>query len=100
MKNFLKWFISLAAIGSAIGLIIAYFCKSGCCDDCCDDSQNFTEDDDFDLDSDLEPVPEREYVPLNRAAEEVPGTDTVAEQNAPEVPASDDDVDAPVEEKE
>lgn len=66
MKKFLKWFISLAAIGSAIGLIIAYFCKDACCDDCCDDSQDVTEEDDFDLDSDLEPVPERDYVPLHR----------------------------------
>lgn len=70
MKKFLKWFVCLAAIGSALGLIIAYFCKGECCGDCCDDSQNFTEDDDFDLDSDLEPAPDREYVPLNRTSED------------------------------
>lgn len=69
MKKFLKWFVSLAAIGSAIGLIIAYFCK-GRCDDCnCDDSQDFTEEDDFDLDSDLQPVGDRGYVPLKRTTE-------------------------------
>lgn len=66
MKKYLKWFISLAAIGSAIGLIIAYFCKGRCCSNCCDDSQDLTEDEDFDLDSDLQPVPDREYVPLNK----------------------------------
>ena len=27
MKKFLKWFLGLAAVGTAIGLIIAYFCK-------------------------------------------------------------------------
>lgn len=77
MKKFLKWFISLAAIGSAIGLIIAYFCKGRCCDNCGDGGQDFTEEDDFDLDSDLEPVADREYVPLKRAAKTT--SDTEAE---------------------
>lgn len=71
MKKFFKWFISLAAVGSAVGLIIAYFCKSRCCDNCGDDSQDFTEEDDFDLDSDLQPVADREYVPLKRTADSV-----------------------------
>lgn len=62
MKNFFKWFITLAAIGTAIGLIIAYFCKGRCCGTCCEAEQEFEEDDDFDLDSDLEPVPDRTYV--------------------------------------
>lgn len=78
MKKFLKWFISLAAIGSAVGLIIAYFCKGRCSDSSCDDGQDFTEEDDFDLDSDLEPVADREYVPLKRAAETT--SDTEAEE--------------------
>lgn len=69
MKKYLKWFISLAAIGSAIGLIIAYLCKGRCSSKCCDDSQNYTEDDDFDLDNDLQPVPDRGYVPLNRTSD-------------------------------
>jgi hypothetical protein len=69
LKKFLKWFISLAAVGTAIGLIIAYFCK-GRSDKCsCDDSQDLTEDEDFDLDSDLQPVRDREYVPLKKAAD-------------------------------
>lgn len=62
MKNFLKWFITLAAIGTTIGLIIAYFCKGRCCGSCCEADQEFEEDDDFDLDSDLEPVHDRTYV--------------------------------------
>ena len=95
MKKFLKWFISLAAIGSAIGLIIAYFCKGGCCDGCCDDSQDCTEEDDFDLDSDLEPVPDREYVPLNRTSHAA--SDSKAEGTDKEEEGS---AEAPVEEKE
>ncbi|MGC4017925.1 MAG: hypothetical protein QM793_00915 [Muricomes sp.] len=78
MKKYLKWFIGLAAIGSAIGLIIAYFCKSRCCGDCCDSLQDTTEDEDFDLDSDLQPVPDREYVPLKKTSE------AVSESNTPE----------------
>lgn len=93
MKKFLKWFISLAAIGSAIGLIIAYFCKGRCCDGCCDDSQDFTEEDDFDLDSDLEPVPDREYVPLNR-------TSDAADSKAEGTDKEEGSAEAPVEEKE
>lgn len=72
MKKFLKWFISLAAIGTAIGLIIAYFCKGRSSKCGCDDSQDFTEDEDFDLDSDLRPVRDREYVPLKKAADSAP----------------------------
>lgn len=69
MKKFFKWFIGLAAVGSAIGLIIAYFCKGRCDDSNCDGTQDFTEEDDFDLDSDLQPVGDREYVPLKRTPE-------------------------------
>ena len=94
MKKFLKWFISLAAIGSAIGLIIAYFCKGRCCDDSCDDSQDDTEEDDFDLDSDLEPVPDREYVPLNRTSDAA--SDNKSEGTDKEEKGS---AEAPVEEK-
>ena len=80
LKKFLKWFISLAAVGSAIGLIIAYFCKGRCDDSNCDDGQDFTEEDDFDLDSDLQPVGDREYVPLKRTTEAA--ADTEAEETS------------------
>lgn len=79
LKKFFKWFISLAAIGSAIGLIIAYFCKGRCNDSCCEDTQDSTEED-FDLDSDLQPVADREYVPLKRTADAA--SDTKAEEPA------------------
>lgn len=80
MKKFLKWFIALAAIGSAVGLIIAYFCKGRCSDDCHDNGQD-TEEEDFDLDSDLQPA-DREYVPLHRTADSVSDTPAAeAEEN-------------------
>ena len=72
MKKFLKWFSLLAAAGAAIGLVIAYFCKSGGRENIEDDS-DFTEDEDFDLDVDLKPASEREYVSLNRDADSTDG---------------------------
>ena len=69
MKKFLKWFSLLAAAGAAIGLVIAYFCKSSDKENIEDDS-DFTEDEDFDLDVDLKPASDREYVSLNRDARE------------------------------
>ena len=68
MKKFLKWFSLLAAAGAAIGLVIAYFCKSSDKENIEDDS-DFTEDEDFDLDVDLKPASEREYVSLSREAD-------------------------------
>ena len=73
MKKFLKWFLGLAAVGTLIGLIIAYFCKDSDAVseyDCTED----TEEDDFDLDSDLKPVSERGYVHLNKAASDTADT--------------------------
>lgn len=65
MKKFLKWFLGLAAVGTAIGLIIAYFCKDSDAVseyDCTEDM----EEEDFDLDNDLKPVSERGYVHLKK----------------------------------
>ena len=64
MKKFLKWFSLIAAAGTAVGLVIAYFCKSGAGESTEDDV--FTEDEDFDLDVDLKPASDREYVSLSR----------------------------------
>lgn len=66
MKKNAKWLTALAVAGTVIGLIIAYFCKKK------NETSEFDEDDfedDFDLDGDLKPVSEREYVPLNKAAD-------------------------------
>ena len=64
MKKFLKWFSLIAVAGTAVGLVIAYFCKSGAGESTEDDV--FTEDEDFDLDVDLKPASDREYVSLSR----------------------------------
>ena len=63
MKKTLKWLAALVAIGTAIGFIIAFFCKKNHEEDSFD--FGLDDDDDFDLDSDLQPV-DREYVSLNK----------------------------------
>ncbi len=79
MKKILKWFSIFAVIGTAIGLAAAYFCKnsSGNPDE---NESDYTEDEDFDLDADLQPA-EREYVSLKKESEkeEKPSQDDTAE---------------------
>lgn len=65
-----KCFLGLAVIGTVAGIIISYLSNKDCCS--CNDCSDFTdepEEEDFDLDSDLEPVVNREYVPLGSASE-------------------------------
>ncbi len=64
MKKLVKWFSIFAVIGTAIGLAVAYFFKNSS-DELEDDGTDYTEDEDFDLDADLQPA-EREYVSLNK----------------------------------
>ena len=68
MKKFLKCLFVLATVGTAIGLIIAYFCKGGCSVDDPEEQNDsgLTEEEDFDLDVDLKPVSDREYVSLHK----------------------------------
>ena len=68
MKKFLKWFLGITAVCSVIGLLIAFFCKDNENEEM-DDYDDYEEDDDFDLDNDLKPVENREYVPLNKTDE-------------------------------
>lgn len=63
MKKFLKLLASLAAIGAVVALIVKYFSKD---DEVSDAEDNCFSTDDEDLDNDLKPVTEREYVSLNR----------------------------------
>lgn len=68
-KKWSKFLLALAAIGTAIGVGIAFFKKK---QHTPDDNNEFSEDfedEDFDLDSDLEPVSERSYVSLKQEAE-------------------------------
>jgi hypothetical protein len=66
LKKFFKWFLILAAAGTAIGLIISYFCKGSCLQEnaCTEDAPDLTEDEDLDVD--LKPVSDREYVSLQK----------------------------------
>ena len=74
---------ALAGIGAAIGIGIAFFKKK---QHTLDDNSEFSddfEDEDFDLDSDLEPVTQRSYVSLNQETEETPAEEeTSSEQDA------------------
>lgn len=66
MKKYWKWILALIAVGTAAGLIIAHFVKKN---KEADDLDEFAEDD-FDLDADLQPVSEREYVSLKKSVPE------------------------------
>ena len=67
MKKCMKYFLILLAIGAILGLVLAYFCKLNNEDWEVDLAEN---EDDFELDEDLQAV-EREYVPLQKASEDV-----------------------------
>ena len=63
MRKVVKYLLALIGVGAAAGALYAYFSKKNY-----DDSEELefeNEEDDFDLDSDLEPVGSREYVSLN-----------------------------------
>ena len=63
-RKFTKVLLTLAAIGAFAGACYAYWSKKISRTD-----KDFTlsEEEDFDLDNDLEPVSHREYVSLNRS---------------------------------
>ncbi len=85
MSKWLKRLLGLAAIASTIAGFIYYF-KKNSKDTLEDDADDF-EDEDFDLDNDLKPVTDREYVPLggtpkeeNDTSEETIKTEEAAEE--------------------
>lgn len=58
-----KFLLGLALVGTVAGIVISYLNKKDqahTSTDCTD----IPEDEDFDLDSDLKPISDREYVPL------------------------------------
>lgn len=79
MKKFLKWLFLLASAGAAVGLVIAYFCKGSAGESTEDDV--FTEDEDFDLDVDLKPASDREYVSLSREGNSSSSEEKTAEDS-------------------
>lgn len=82
MKKLVKWFGIFAVIGTAIGLTVAYFCKNSS-DDPDQTGTDFTEDEDFDLDADLQPA-EREYVSLKKEPEKTSGEDAEKSEKSEE----------------
>ena len=68
MSKWIKRVLGLAAVGSAAAGLYYYLKKSS--SDTTDDDMDEFEDEDFDLDNDLKPVGDREYVPLNTPAKE------------------------------
>ena len=68
MKKLIKWLGVFAVIGTVVGLAAAYFCRKD--SDSPDESEtDFTEDEDFDLDADLQPAG-REYVSLKKGKDD------------------------------
>lgn len=100
MAKWGKKILSLAVIGSAAAGLVYYFKKKEASED--EAFADDFEDLDFDLDNDLKPVSDREYVPLTPAAkeadteaeisEETPETKTAPaeEVSAEEAPAEED----------
>ena len=80
MKKWGKSIIGLAALGSALAGLIYYFKKKESCED--DDFDDDFEDDDFDLDSDLKPVSDREYVSLNPSVKSEEDTEEASGETA------------------
>lgn len=74
MSKWLKRLLGLAAIGSTIAGFIYYFKKIS--KDTPEDSTDDFEDEDFDLDNDLKPVTDREYVPLGGTPKEESNEET------------------------
>lgn len=90
MKKWMKGLMGLAAAGGAIAGLIYYFKKQDSCE--ADEFDDDFEDDDFDLDSDLKPVSDREYVSLNPSAknDEEADDSEEASDKEDEAPAKED----------
>lgn len=79
MEKWIKRLIGLTAvIGAVAGLV--YYLKNRCSCDGEDELVDDFEDEDFDLDNDLKPVSDREYVPLTPSK---PDAETEASDNEP-----------------
>lgn len=76
MKKSSKWLAALVGAGAVIGVAAAILLKEKDKDSSVESDDLFTEDD---LDMDLEPVKEREYVPLKKTAAEASDTDAKEE---------------------
>ena len=80
MKKCWKWILALVAVGTAVGLLVAYFYKKNKVEDELDEM----DEEDFDLDVDLQPVADREYVSLKKSTPEVEETEEEAAEEVEE----------------
>ena len=87
LKKVIKWFSIFAVIGTAIGLAVAYFCKNNS-DSPEENASDHTEVEDFDLDADLKPATEGEYVSLSKDPESTKEQDGT--EGGPESPEKTD----------
>ena len=93
MSTWIKRVLGLAAVGSAAAGLYFYL-KKASSDNKEEDMDEF-EDEDFDLDNDLKPVGDREYVPLNTPAKESGEAKEDSKEEAPrEESGSEDKEDA------
>lgn len=84
--------MGLAAAGGAIAGLIYHLKKKDTCEE--EEFDDEFEDNDFDLDSDLKPVSDREYVSLNPSAREDGEEEEAAKaEEAKDADAADDDLD-------
>ena len=91
MKKLIKWLLAFASIGAVTGLIFAYLKKRHSSAES-SEAYDCSEDDDFDLDSDLKPASEREYVSLqNDPDETAEPTDCPSSEETLEEAADTDD---------
>lgn len=99
MSKWGKTLLGLAAVGGAVAAGALYYAKKNKCteDEAFDD---VFEDDDFDLDSDLKPVTDREYVPLTPSANEEAACEEAACEEACEEAVEETAAEATVEEAE
>lgn len=74
MAKWIKRILGLAAISGAVAGVIYYFKKFGSEKE--DDFSEEFEDEDFDLDSDLKPASDREYVSLTPKTEEADSSES------------------------
>lgn len=83
MANWGKKLLGLAAIGGVVAGLIYYFKSNDSCD-MEDEFYDDLEDEDFDLDNDLKPVSDREYVPLTPTKRDDDDTEAVRESQVSE----------------
>ncbi|MCI9614041.1 MAG: hypothetical protein HFG93_02655 [Dorea sp.] len=86
MKKWGKGLMGLVAAGGALAGLIYYLKKKDNCEE--EEFDDEFEDNDFDLDSDLKPVSDREYVSLNPSAK-----DEEEEKSEEASAVADDDLD-------